>query len=181
MSVEAITQRYLTRRTLGVTLLGMTTAALPVASPRAETLPTPKERPILTVSGKIRNFNADNTALFDRAMLEALGMNSFETHTPWYDQAARFEGPLMIKVLEAVGAYGDRVQALAINDYATEIPISDFSRFGTILAMKRDGVYLNVREKGPLFVVYPYDSDSELKQQKYYGRSAWQVAQLIIK
>lgn len=162
-------------------------AAIPVAALAqapdavAETLATPKEQPIFTVSGKIRNTNGSDIAVFDRGMLEALGMRSFETHTPWYDQKARFEGPLMTRVLEAVGAYGDRVMALALNDYATEIPISDFSRFGTILAMKRDGVYLNVREKGPLFVVYPYDSDTELKQQKYYGRSAWQVAQLIVK
>ena len=40
---------------------------------------------------------------------------------------------------------------------------------------------MSVREKGPLFVVYDYDSDPELKQQKYYGRSAWQVAQFVIK
>lgn len=148
---------------------------------RAEGLPSPKERPILTVSGKIRNFNAGDTAVLDRAMLESLGTKSIETLTPWYDQKARFEGPLMTRILDYVGAYGDRVMALALNDYATEIPISDFTRFGTILAMKRDDVYLNVREKGPLFVVYPYDSDSELRQQKYYGRSAWQVAQLIVK
>jgi hypothetical protein len=147
----------------------------------ADTLPAPKDRPILTVSGKIRNYNAGETAVLDRAMLESLGTQTIDTHTPWYDQAAKFEGPLMTRILDYVGAYGDRVMALALNDYATEIPISDFSRFGTILAMKRDNVYLNVREKGPLFVVYPYDSDSELKQQKYYGRSAWQVAQLIVK
>jgi hypothetical protein len=181
MSFEAITRASLSRRRLGLSLLGLASLVLPVTSPRAEQLPMPKDTPILTVSGKIRNFNVADTAVFDRAMLEALGMRSFETHTPWYDEKARFEGPPMTKVLEAVGAYGERVQALALNDYATEIPISDFARFGTILAMKRDNVYLNVREKGPLFVVYPYDSDSELRQQKYYGRSAWQVAQLIIK
>ncbi len=178
MSVEAITPKHLSRRTLGVALIGMAAAS---TNARADTLATPQDRPILTISGKIRSFNAGDTAVFDRAMLEALGLRSFETHTPWYDQPARFEGPLMTKVLGAVGAFGDRVQAVALNDYATEIPISDFARFGTILAMKRDDVYLNVREKGPLFVVYPYDSDSELRQQRYYGRSAWQVAQLIVK
>lgn len=181
MSNEAITRRDLTRRALGLGLLGTLATTLPAASPRAESLAKPTERPILTMSGKIRNFNAADTAVFDRPMLEALGMSSFETKTPWDDQKARFEGPLMTRLLEAVGAYGDRVQALALNDYATEIPISDFVRFGTLLALKRDDVYLNVREKGPMFVVYPYDSDIELRQQKYYGRSAWQVAQLIVK
>jgi hypothetical protein len=159
----------------GVVMSGLTKDA------RAATLETPKDRAILTISGKIRNFNDGTTAKFDRAMLEALGVRSFTTHTPWYDENVRFEGPPMTRILETVGAFGDSVMALALNDYATEIPVSDFARFGTILALKRDDVYLSVREKGPLFVVYPYDSDAELRQQKYYGRSAWQVAQLIVK
>ena len=35
-------------------------------------------------------------------------------------------------------------------------------------------------DKGPLFIVYPFDSDPELKQQIYYNRSAWQVARLLV-
>jgi hypothetical protein len=119
--------------------------------------------------------------VFDRAMLEALGTVSFETATPWYDKPMRFEGVPMSRLLETVQAYGDRVVATALNDYATEIPISDFAAFGTILAMKRDGTPLSVRDKGPLFIIYPFDSNPELRQQRYYGRSAWQLAQLAVK
>jgi hypothetical protein len=35
-----------------------------------------------------------------------------------------------------------------LNDYATEIPMSDFDRFGVLLALKRDGAYMPVRDKG---------------------------------
>jgi hypothetical protein len=38
-----------------------------------------------------------------------------------------------------------------------------------------------VRDKGPLFIVYPYDSDPQLATQTFYGRSAWQLAKLIVK
>jgi hypothetical protein len=37
-----------------------------------------------------------------------------------------------------------------------------------------------VRDKGPLFIIYPYDSDPQLQNQTYYTRSAWQVAKLIV-
>lgn len=37
-----------------------------------------------------------------------------------------------------------------------------------------------IRDKGPLFIVYPYDSDSQLQNQLYYTRSAWQVAKLRV-
>ncbi len=46
--------------------------------------------------------------------------------------------------------------------------------------MKRDGNYMAVRDKGPLFIIYPYDSDPQLQSQTYYTRSAWQVAKLIV-
>jgi len=45
----------------------------------AGSLATPKERPILTISGKIGVTNKDGTAQFDRAMLEALGLVAIET------------------------------------------------------------------------------------------------------
>lgn len=38
-----------------------------------------------------------------------------------------------------------------------------------------------VRDKGPLFIVYPYDSNPEIKSQTYYTRSVWQVARLEVK
>ena len=50
-----------------------------------------------------------------------------------------------------------------------------------VLALKRNGEYLSVRDKGPLFIVYPYDTNVELRSPRYYGRSAWQLASLIVR
>ena len=86
----------------------------------------------------------------------------------------------MRTLLRAVGASGERVVAIALNDYMTEIPIVDFEQYDVLLALKRDGAYMPVRDKGPLFIVYPFDSFSELQAQKFYNRSAWQLAQLIV-
>lgn len=155
---------------------------LPLSLARAETpaLPAPAGRVILTVSGRIAVTNEADTARFDRAMLEGLGLASFTTATPWYDGPVTFEGVPMTKLLQRLGAQGETVRAIALNDYSTEIPISDFAQHGVLLALKRDGNYLMVRDKGPLFIVYPYDSDPALKSPRYYGRSAWQVARLVV-
>ena len=67
----------------------------------------------------------------------------------------KFEGVSLDKLMKAVGANGERVVAVALNDYSSEIPIEDFAKYKTILALKRDGEYMPVRDKGPLFVVYP--------------------------
>src|SRR3954471_23288332 len=58
----------------------------------AASLPQPAEKPILTITGRIAVTNKDDTAQFDRLMLEALGMSGFETTTPWYNGPVRFEG-----------------------------------------------------------------------------------------
>jgi len=114
-------------------------------------------------------------------MLEALGMETFSTTTPWYDGPVKFEGVRMSRLLDTVGATGTTVTAMALNDYSSEIPIEDFRKYPVILALKRDGAYMPVKDKGPLFIVYPYDSDPALKHQRFYSRSAWQVARLIVK
>lgn len=169
------------RRSVGALLAGLaatSSARVAVAQP---TLPRPTEAPVLTVSGRISVFNNGTTAQFDRPMLEALGMSSFTTTTPWYDGPVTFEGVLMSRLMQAVGATGGTVTALALNDYTTDIPVSDFTEYGVLLALKRDGAYMPVRDKGPLFIVYPYDSDPNLRHRRFYSRSAWQVVQLIVK
>ena len=147
----------------------------------AASLHTPTERPILTISGKITVTNKDNTAQFDRAMLESLGMVSIETTTPWYEDKVKFEGVSMDKLMKQVGASGERVVVVALNDYSTEIPMADFAKFKVILALKRNGDYMPVRDKGPLFIIYPFDSNPDLQTQTYFARAAWQVARIDVR
>lgn len=158
-----------------VALIGIMGAAY------AASLPTPSERPVLTISGKISVTNKDNTAQFDRAMLEALGMVTIETTTPWYEGKVKFEGVPLDKLMKRVGASGERVIVVALNDYSTEIPMADFAKFNVILAIKRNGEYMPVRDKGPLFIIYPFDSNPDLQTQTYYARSAWQVARIDVR
>ena len=146
----------------------------------ADPLPKPMGKPILVISGNISNTNVGDTAQFDREMLEAIGLVTVETANPWYDGRVRFEGVSMDKLMTVVGAEGAKVTAVALNDYVSSLPMEDFKKFNVILAMKRDGNYMPVRDKGPLFVIYPYDSDPQLQSQTYYTRSAWQVAKLIV-
>lgn len=151
-----------------------------LGSAQAGTFAKPADKPILIISGNIANTNADGAAQFDRKMLEDMGLVTVETKTPWYDGRVRFEGVSVAKLMDFVGAKGTNVTAVALNDYVSTIPMEDFTKFNVILAMKRDGNYMPVRDKGPLFIIYPYDSMPELQTQTYYMRSAWQVAKLIV-
>jgi hypothetical protein len=172
-----------TRRDLARSIFGAAVALSAGVASRdvgAAGLAQPSGKPILTIAGQIAVTNKAATAQFDRAMLESLGMTGFETVTPWYEGPVRFDGVRMDRLMQEVGATGDSIVAYALNDYSTEIPMHDFSRYDVILALKRDGEYMPVRDKGPLFIVYPYDSAPELQHQRFYSRSAWQVSRLVV-
>jgi hypothetical protein len=166
------------RRTVVATMVAF--GGLLLAGHASAQTPQSAGKPILTVTGKIAAA-ADSAVQFDRQALEALGMVTIETNTPWYKGAQKFEGVPLEKLMQKVGASGEKVVAVALNDYSSEIPIEDFAKYKVILALKRDGEYMPVRDKGPLFIVYPYDSNAELRSQKFYSRSVWQVARLVIK
>ena len=134
-------------------------------------LPKPAGKPLLTLSGNIENTNEEGKAVFDIASLEKLGMVSFQTASPWYNGRTTFTGIPMKTLMAYVGAKGSVVKVSALNDYTTVIPL---------LALKINGQYMRVRDKGPLFIVYPYDSEPELNNQVFYSRSAWQVSKMSI-
>lgn len=165
-----------TRRTLN-TALFLTGLALSLP---ALALDAPTARPILTVSGKIAVKNAGETARFDMKMIEALPQHSFTTSTPWFDKPVKFTGPLLSDVLAAVKASGTTLSAVAINDYKINIPMADVSKYKVIVARLLDDKPMPVREKGPLFVVFPFDTAPELRTSTYYERSIWQLKALDV-
>jgi hypothetical protein len=160
-----------------VTLAGLFLLAL---SSQALSLETPKDRPVLTISGQIGVKNAGELAQFDMAMLSALPQHSFTTRTPWFDEPVSFTGPLLADVLDAVKARGKSVEAIAINDYKINIPVSDTRQYKVVVARLLNGKPMRVREKGPLFVVYPFDSSLDLRKSVYYERSIWQLKALNV-
>lgn len=160
-------------------MLGALLGTVVVVSLPARALDAPQERPILTLSGKIGAKNAGDKALYDMKMLQALPQHSFTTRTPWYDRPVKFTGPLLADVLAAAQASGSSISAVAINDYKITIPMGDLQH-KPIVARLLDDQPMPVREKGPLFVVYPFDSSAQLRNSVYYERSIWQLKALEV-
>jgi hypothetical protein len=138
-------------------------------------LDPPSGTVVLTVQGRVRLANDGPRAQFDMAMLEALPQRTLQTRTPWYPQARRFTGPLLRDLLSAVGAQGSQLRLVALNDYRVEMPMDDALRHDVIVARLMDDKPMTVRDKGPLFIIYPFDAQPELRSAVYYGRSAWQL------
>ena len=168
------------RRRAFVTLAAGGLCAVKVRPAIADQLPAPNGKVILSISGKISVTNDNGAARFDRDALEALGLTEITTTTPWYDAPMKFEGIRLDRLMKVVGATGEKLQAKALDDYATEIPIADFESYKTLLALKRNGEFLSVKDKGPLFIVYPFDDNPVLKHQRFFSRCAWSVRRMTV-
>lgn len=165
-------------------MLTILSAFAPVAAPSsAADLPEPTGKVVLEISGEIANTNRDGVAVFDSAMLDALGRHVVTTSTVWTERGPhQFEGVLMRDVLKAVGATkATTVKAKALNDYQVEIPVADFQRYDVILASSLDGKTLTARDKGPLWIVYPRDDHGELADERMDQRWVWQLNRLELR
>lgn len=154
--------------------------ALMPLSVMAAPLPEPAGPVILDVSGTISTTNGDGVARFDLAMIDALPQRTTVTKSPWYDTVQTFEGPLLADLMAAVGASGSVLRLVALNDYAVEIPMQDIRDYPVILATRLEGSLMSVRDKGPLFVIYPFDEAPELFNEVYFSRSIWQLRKIEI-
>ncbi len=136
---------------------------------------------VLSISGKIAETNKDGKALLDMAMLRALPQHNFTTETVWDKRPVKFSGPRLRDVLKLVKGSGTEVNAIAINDYAVSVPVSDAEKFDVILAITMNDREIPARTKGPLFLVYPFSSDPVLQGKVYVERSIWQLKAIEIK
>lgn len=165
-----------------VLLAGVVSAQTPRPEQPAKPsmLPAPTQPVILTVTGKITKRNQGESAVFDAAMINELPTHEFRTWTPWLKGPVTFRGPLLKTLLDAVGAQGQTLHLVALNDYAVNVPVSDAHNFGPLLATHIDGKLLGVRDKGPLFLIYPFDGKPETRADQYYGRSIWQITRVTV-
>ena len=155
-------------------------AGISAAVPAAE-LPRPAGPVVLTIHGNITQSNRgpadpfmdaffpfgnvkfERAAAFDYAMLEKLGMHRLSVKYPTWPAGVDFEGPLLRDVMKAAGAAGSSMRVFAIDNYGAEISLADTEKYGVILALKANGRWLGLGDRGPTWVVYPRDQHPELK------------------
>lgn len=150
-------------------------ATLALSPVYAEETATPEGEVLLTISGNIGTQNADTTIQLDLAMLEALEKSTIKTATIWTEGVQEFEGVSLKALVDAFGISGTTLLATAINDYVVEIPLTDAVEGGALVAYRLNGDTMSIREKGPLWIVYPYDADAKYRTEVIYSRSIWQL------
>lgn len=164
-------------------VLGGLTAGLliPCARARAaDALAEPRGDVIMTVTGEIAVTNAAGAARLDRELLLGMGATELTTATPFTDGVDSYMGVLASHVLDRLGATGTQLRASALNDYEVTIPVADVRDFRALLALDRAGRPLSVRERGPIWLVYPWSEFPELDDRVHRQRSIWQLTRIAV-
>lgn len=112
--------------------------------------------------------------------LSALPQVSFTTSTIWTTEPVTFSGPSLATVLEAVGAQDGALSMVAVNDYKVEMPRSLVEEEVPVVANRINGEPFSIRDKGPLWVVFPYDADARFQTEEIYSFSIWQLTQIQV-
>ena len=110
----------------------------------------------------------------------AFDTDEFTTSTIWTDGPQAFKGVPLAVLLGHLEVSSGTIVATAINDYAVEIPVSDAVEGGPIVAYLQNGEPMSVRDKGPLWIVYPYDQNEDYQSEVIYSRSIWQLDRMAI-
>ncbi len=165
---------YLFRHFLLTLLLAVGASPLSAAG-----LQSPSGAIVLTIAGTIEKHNAGDRAVFDRAMLEALDWRTVRTFTSFTEGEQEFSGPTLASVLAAVAASGDVLRATAINDYAVTLNAADAATHDVLLAMDHNGRPMRVRDKGPIWVVYPL-SEAEAQGKPFDAEMIWQLDRIFV-
>lgn len=141
-------------------------AAAALAKPAGEVMVTMNGRDGLTIA-----LSADQFA--------ALPQYAIASENEHYDGLNCYQGPLGRDVVALILAEaGDMVTLTAINDYAVEAPVADYFAYDVIFATELNGVPFSVRDKGPIWVVYPQSDNKVLQDPIYSTLMAWQLTRV---
>jgi hypothetical protein len=153
---------------------------LMIGPARADSLGTPTGPVVLTVSGLDEASFPGGEVLFDIDMLRALGMIEIETSSIWTEGKHVYTGVLLKALVETLKIDTDLLKLIALNDYAVEFPTLEAYEDGPILAYWFDGAPMSVRDKGPVWLIYPYDSDAQYRTDTTFARSIWQLDRIEV-
>jgi hypothetical protein len=130
---------------------------------------------ILTVT------NGEETKSYTFEDLLAFEQEIVETTNDYVDELATFQGPSLQSLLKASDIDRDaEIKLSAINDFTISVPAEDAFLYNVILALLRDGEEMSVRDKGPIWVIYPMDDNPELRDDLYNGRLVWQLKSIAV-
>lgn len=91
---------------------------------------------------------------------------TFRIYNPYEKREHRYSGVLLERFIDKFAAPGtSSVTFTAIDDYTVTLKQRDWTSKRILLVTRKDGTYMDIKDKGPLMIVFPdYDPRSQAYQ-----------------
>ncbi|WP_299136048.1 hypothetical protein [uncultured Vibrio sp.] len=111
-----------------------------------------------------------------REQLLTLPQTEITTTLPWVEGLTVYSGVTLQAVLEDMDLpISPQVTFVALNDYKIAVPKEDFDTYEPIIAIKKNGEFMSVREKGPYWLIYPISANPETNTPDFHAKMIWQI------
>ncbi|MEZ8116690.1 hypothetical protein [Vibrio splendidus] len=111
-----------------------------------------------------------------REQLLTLPQTEITTTLPWVEGLTVYSGVTLQTVLENMDLpISPQVTFVALNDYKIAVPKEDFDTYEPIIAIKKNGEFMSVREKGPYWLIYPISANPETNTPDFHAKMIWQI------
>ena len=134
---------------------------------------------VLTVEHEDKQTHLTVLSKFTLADLMLLPATKFTTSTIWTAENQTFTGVELSELIKHLEIKGNVLHAIALDEYYFDLPMTDALPGGPIVAYLNNGNRMTVREKGPLWIVYPYDENKKFQTEEIYARSVWSSWKII--
>ncbi|PSJ44011.1 molybdopterin-binding protein [Zobellella endophytica] len=142
-----------------------------------------EEPVILTVSGNILWQGQPHERLdYTLKELQAMPQRVITTSHPWGQQPHTYRGPDLVALMSSLFGHA-RIKTLyleALNGYSISVDWQKLAPFQPVLAWQENGRVMSRREKGPLWLVLPFDQVPELQQADFLHFMTWQLRQIKV-
>lgn len=143
-----------------------------------------QEPVILTISGNIelegRSYEQVDYTL---SQLQRFPQREIITAHPWSEQARTYHGPDLRTLLKTLFAHA-RIKTLyleALNGFSVAVDWQQVAPYQPVLAWSENGHRMSRRDKGPLWLMLPYDQASGLQQAEFLHYMAWQLRYIKVR
>lgn len=107
--------------------------------------------------------------------LAAMPQAEIRAITPWTEGVVTFEGVPFADLAAHAGVSDGPVALTALNAYQISLDVAQVIANGGVLALKMNGKPMSVRDKGPIWLVFPSEDRPELAATDNTHMWIWQV------
>ncbi|GAL32085.1 hypothetical protein JCM19240_5516 [Vibrio maritimus] len=111
--------------------------------------------------------------------LSSMPKATIDTELPWLEGMNQFTGVKLEELFtQANTPLPELITFIALNDYKVSIRQEDIKQYQPIIANRKNGKRMSIRDKGPYWVIFPLSQYPEIDNTNYHSMMIWQLKEV---